>query len=124
MIDSLRRIASSPKLPDPRKRRMVMALHVFARIALFPVGLLRWRRRLPRELGPTPRILLMRVDGIGDLVMTTGLFPALRSAYPGARIDLVCSTAAEGLAELFVRSRDLDELFPLPLRGGWPGRAM
>jgi lipopolysaccharide heptosyltransferase II len=103
----------------------VMALHVAGRIVTLPLlvwppGL--WPRRRPRPLGAGSRILLMRVDGIGDFIMTTALFPALRRAYPDAQIDLVCSTLAKPLAELYVRSGDINTLYPLPLGGRTAGQ--
>jgi lipopolysaccharide heptosyltransferase II len=99
----------------PRNRAIVMAIHVVGRIVTLPWLLL--PRRRPRALGSGSRILLMRVDGIGDFIMTTALFPALRRAYPDARIDLLCSTLAKGLAELYVRSGDINNLYLLPLSG-------
>ena len=34
------------------------------------------------------RILLIRVDGIGDLAMSLAIFPALRRRFPEARITV------------------------------------
>jgi len=41
------------------------------------------------------RILLVRNDRLGDLVLTTPAVAALRHTLPGARIDLLCSSYAE-----------------------------
>lgn len=43
------------------------------------------------------RVLLVRNDRLGDLVLTTPAITALRQALPGARIDLLCSGYAEPL---------------------------
>ncbi len=34
-------------------------------------------------------LLIVRLDGVGDMVMMTGFFEPLRALYPGARIELV-----------------------------------
>jgi heptosyltransferase III len=41
------------------------------------------------------RVLLVRNDRLGDLVLTTPSFRVLRTALPEAKIDLLCSTYAE-----------------------------
>ncbi|MBW7997977.1 MAG: glycosyltransferase family 9 protein [Candidatus Glassbacteria bacterium] len=41
------------------------------------------------------RVLLVRNDRLGDLVLTTPSFRVLREALPAARIDLLCSAYAE-----------------------------
>ncbi len=41
------------------------------------------------------RVLLVRNDRLGDLVLTTPSFRVLRDALPEARIDLLCSAYAE-----------------------------
>ncbi len=43
------------------------------------------------------RVLLVRNDRLGDLVLTTPAFRVLREALPEARIDLLCSAYAEPL---------------------------
>ncbi len=43
------------------------------------------------------RVLLVRNDRLGDLVLTTPSFRVLRQALPEARIDLLCSAYAEPL---------------------------
>jgi lipopolysaccharide heptosyltransferase II len=52
---------------------------------------------------------------MGDFIMTTPLFPALRQAFPEARIDLVCQKSIQSLAALF--ERELDEI--IPVDAGW-----
>jgi lipopolysaccharide heptosyltransferase II len=49
---------------------------------------------------PLRRILVVRLDNIGDVVMLTPALRALRSAYPAARIALLCSQAGGRVAPL------------------------
>lgn len=48
--------------------------------------LLRFRRRIPETVD---RILIVKLDRIGDMVNTTPVFDVLRERYPGARLDIV-----------------------------------
>jgi ADP-heptose:LPS heptosyltransferase len=41
---------------------------------------------------PNPKILFLRQDRIGDVLVSTGLIKAVRDKYPNARIDIVLST--------------------------------
>lgn len=113
MFDTLRKMARTPKVLDPKRRALIMMLHVAGRAAFWPFV----RRGGDASREAPRRILLMRVDGVGDFVMTSALFPALRHAYPDARIDLLCSTLAEPLANVFVKSGDLNHLYAVPLTG-------
>jgi len=61
------------------------------------------------------RILLIRVDGIGDLVMVIGAIWALRQQHPGAKIDLLTSDAASTIANLLVDAKYIDRVYVLPL---------
>jgi lipopolysaccharide heptosyltransferase II len=66
----------------PRERLMVG----LADLALAPLG---WgRARAPRPDGPPQRILLLRLERIGDLLMVLDAVAAARAAWPGAELDL------------------------------------
>ena len=54
--------------------------------------------------------------------MSAALFPARRRADRDARIDLLCSTLARRLAELFTQSGEIDNLYALPLSGRMVGQ--
>ena len=55
----------------------------------------------PPELpGTTPRILCVRLDNTGDVVLTGPAARAIRMAYPGARIDLLTSRAGAAATRL------------------------
>ena len=45
----------------------------------------------PRPTSPAPRrILIVRLSALGDIVMASGLIPALRTLYPQAELSWVC----------------------------------
>lgn len=49
-------------------------------------------------LNDNPRILILKLDHIGDFLLSIPAIELLRQAWPGARITLVCSPTNEGLA--------------------------
>lgn len=53
-------------------------------------------RRLDRsqlsDLTKVRRLGVLRPDGIGDMVLTTGMLRALRRQLPATRITLICQT--------------------------------
>jgi lipopolysaccharide heptosyltransferase II len=53
------------------------------------------------------RILLIQWDHLGDAVITTGLLPALRAAYPRASLDAL---AAPWNSEVFAARRDVGRI--------------
>ncbi len=61
------------------------------------------------------RILIIRLSAIGDIIMASGLIPALRSLWPEARIDWLAETAQ---TELLRHNPRLDQVIALP-RGRW-----
>lgn len=97
-----------------RKRLVAGMLH----IAFWPILLiprLFWpKRRRPQNIS---RIMLIRMDGIGDLAMSAAIFPALRHHFPHAQIDLLTSKEAHGIAEFFLRAGWLNAIHLMPLRG-------
>jgi lipopolysaccharide heptosyltransferase II len=75
-----------------RERALVAA----ADAALAP---LRWFRPSP-PAGPPARVLLLRLERIGDLLMTIDAIAAVRSAWPAADIDLAVGSWNRDLAAL------------------------
>lgn len=61
------------------------------------------------------RILIIRLSAIGDVVMASGLIPALRNLWPQARISWLVEPAA---APLLQHNAHLDEVIVWP-RGEW-----
>lgn len=58
------------------------------------------RRRLPSTqlpAGRPPRLLVVQIAGIGDLVLAMPALDALRDHFPGAQIDLLTSSRADDL---------------------------
>jgi lipopolysaccharide heptosyltransferase II len=55
------------------------------------------------------------MDGIGDLAMTSAIFPSIRKRYPTAQIDLLTSNVAERVAQLLVDEGWIDSIRVLPL---------
>lgn len=67
-------------------------------------------RPYPDLASPTfqpERVLVLRLDLIGDLVMTTTLIRALKRAYPAAQIDLL---ATPGSASILGNDPDLNQI--------------
>lgn len=64
---------------------------------------------------PMQRILVIRLSALGDVVMASGLIPALRALWPQAHIAWLVEPAA---APLLVHNPRLDEVIVWP-RGEW-----
>lgn len=62
-----------------------------------------------------PRILVIRLSALGDVVMASGLIPALRSIHPQAHLAWLVEPAA---APLLAANPRIDELIVWP-RGQW-----
>jgi ADP-heptose:LPS heptosyltransferase len=60
---------------------------------------LAWLNRTPAP-GPVARVLVLRLERIGDLLMTLDAIRDARSAWPGAEIDLVVGSWNASLASL------------------------
>lgn len=99
-----------------RKRIAAAVLHV----VLWPLLLIPrcfWPWRGKGAISSGSRILLIRMDGIGDLAMSSAALSALRRQYPGARIDLLTSHVATPIAELLVQAGWINHVFTMPLAG-------
>lgn len=75
------------------------------------------KRRVRRERAKTflaPRILLMRPDHLGDLVMTTPILQALRDALPEAHITMMVGPWS---SEIVARHPAIDRLITCPFPG-------
>jgi ADP-heptose:LPS heptosyltransferase len=88
---------------DPRERRLVAAAD---RVLTLGAGLARlWPRRAPAP--PPRRILLLRLERIGDLLMSAAAIESVRARAPEAAIDLVVGSWNRSIAE---RLRGLDRV--------------
>src|SRR4051794_36702507 len=113
MPSAIRRIMQSGK-GTRAKRLVVCILHVI----LWPILLiprLFWPRRALQAVPDSPRILLIRIDGIGDLTMSATIFPALRRRFPGGTVDLLTSEVATPIGQMLLDAKWIDSLFTMPL---------
>lgn len=109
----------SRPLPSGVKRLESFAKRLLARIA---VGLF-WRPGRARRVAPAlvaPRsVLLVRIDNrVGEALLTTPLFTALKSLHPAPRIHLVTHPKTRAVLE---GHPDLDAVFTLGRRTAWLG---
>jgi ADP-heptose:LPS heptosyltransferase len=64
-----------------------------------------------------PSYILFRLDGLGDVVLTTPLFRALRSAHPNARLTVVVQPTVKAL---LATNPYIDEILTLPgIKAQW-----
>lgn len=78
---------------EPRERALVAS----ADLALAPLG---WLSRRPPVAPHVRRVLLLRLERIGDLLMVVEAIGDARAAWPDAEIDLIVGSWNEGLARL------------------------
>ncbi len=91
-------------------RRLILAL---VRI-LGALGAYAAARRSPKGTIPAPRILLIRPDHLGDLVMTTPVLQALREQVPNAHITMMVGPWSSAVVE---RHTALNQLITCPFPG-------
>lgn len=70
---------------------------------------------MPETGSPPKRILIIRLSAIGDVIMASGLIPALRTAYPDARIAWLTESTN---ADLLRHNPRLDRVYLWP-RSRW-----
>jgi lipopolysaccharide heptosyltransferase II len=98
---------------DPRERAAVGILDLAIRAALLPARIRRRRK------GSVSRILLLRLERIGDLLMSLGAIRSVRTLAPDAEIDLVVGPWNERIAHLIREVTRVDVLAaPWLARGG------
>ncbi len=68
----------------------------------------------PNKTLETPRILLIRPDHLGDLIMTTPVFHALKQQAPNAHISVMVGPWS---SELIERHPDIDRVLTCPFPG-------
>jgi heptosyltransferase I len=71
------------------------------------------------DVGPAPRVLLLRLSAIGDVVIATPVIRALRQAYPAAHLAWLVEEKA---ADIVRGNPELDEVIVWP-RAAWGGEA-
>lgn len=90
------------RIYEPRERALVGALDLPAR-AVFALGrgLGHWRAPRPRPIDTLREILVLRLDRIGDVLMSLPALHDLRAAAPRARIRLAVGRWSEDIARGF-----------------------
>lgn len=85
-------------------------------LILLLVRLLGWPRiqRARKQSGKNPRILLLRPDHLGDMVLATPVLDALRAQLPEAHIAMMVGPWSSAIVE---RHPALDELIPCAFPG-------
>lgn len=103
---------TASRVYDPAERLLLGALDLPGRL------LLGWRRKSSRPLERTTvrEALVLRLDRIGDVIMSLPALAELRAALPHARIRLAVGAWSEGIA----RSAPMDEI--LVWSAPWVGR--
>jgi len=80
-------------------KRLARAIYLLIRLPLIALlsVCLRPRKLMP---GRVERILIIRIDRLGDFVLTLPVIDNLRMHYPQARIDALVQPALEEFAQL------------------------
>jgi ADP-heptose:LPS heptosyltransferase len=105
---------------DRRERTVVEAADAALRIAAGVTSPFRRRTRPSRP----QRILLLRLERIGDLLMVLGAIAAVRAAAPGAEITLVVGAWNEGVARRIPGVSRVETLTANWLARGSGGRSL
>jgi len=89
------------QISDRRERRLV----ALADLALSPLG---WRHR--PATGPVRRVLLLRLERIGDLLMVLDAIRDARAAWPSAELDLAVGRWNASIAALIPGINGVDTI--------------
>ena len=104
-----------PRYPFKSRWKRIGAgcFDAIGRICCFP-----WKsRRKPLDLAAARRILVIRLDHIGDVVMSRPVIRALHKKFPHAEIDLLVT---EDIAPLFAFSTEIRTV--IAAKHGWFSR--
>ncbi len=71
----------------------------------------------PWEVRGRKKVLLVNMAGLGDMVMMTPAVRAIRTAYPGAALEVLCLERGREIAEGI---GGLDKVHAVPIRGRLP----
>src|SRR4030042_3023586 len=107
--------------PRPRRRRYESALWIDRRIGPVRGAILLGVKRLSgrRDTPPPPervrKILLLKMWGMGSIVLASPLLGRLRARYPNARIDFVTLLENAPIVRLYP---EVERLITIDLGGG------
>ncbi len=103
----------------PAKRRAGRVLSLILAILTAPRRILGKTRNSPASTpSPPRRILIARLDQIGDVIMATPAIHALRQHFPNAQIDLLCGSWA---VDIVKGNPDISEVIPFDCPWWVPG---
>jgi len=99
---------SPHRIVDRKKRALALMLHYALRPA-FDIHRLSRGLRVTggRRFGEMKKVLLIRIDGLGDMAMSAPVFSSVRKVFPNARITLLTASWSRGIAEAL---EGLDEI--------------
>ena len=81
-----------------KKKKSIYLVRIFDLIGsaiFFPFGLR--RLKLPEKV---KNILVIRLDGIGDVILSTPVYEALKKRYPSAKLTILVSSDTKGVVEM------------------------
>jgi lipopolysaccharide heptosyltransferase II len=81
-----------------KKKKSIYLVRIFDLIGstiFFPFGLK--RLKLPEKV---KNILVIRLDGIGDVMLSTPVYESLKKKYPSAKLTILVSSDAKGVVEM------------------------
>jgi ADP-heptose:LPS heptosyltransferase len=96
------------------KRLLRVLMLLLVRLYGMPGAWAAMRQARSTIIPPAPRILLIRPDHLGDLVLTTPVLHALKRCLPGAHISMAVGPWS---SEIVARHPDLDRLLVIPFPG-------
>ena len=128
IADAMVRCATSPELREELARRARERSRNFSWRKTAEATLAVYRRVASPSSGSrspdrsaAPKVLFVRLDSLGDVVLTTPCFEAVKRRHPGARVDIVVQP---GTAAALEGNPHVDHVFTLaaPWHGRWrPG---
>lgn len=93
---------SPQRIPIRRNRLIALAIH-YALAMVFPFRAFR-AKYLSKQNNPPladiKRILIVRLDGLGDMVMSTPAFKGIRKIFPDAHITLLTATSSKDMPDI------------------------
>ncbi|MBI5810282.1 MAG: glycosyltransferase family 9 protein [Deltaproteobacteria bacterium] len=94
---------SPHRIVDRKKRALALMAHYMLKPCFILYKLLTFkplRERGGLPAGSIKKVLLIRIDGLGDVAMSTPVFGSLREIFPDARITLLAASWSRGLVEV------------------------
>lgn len=91
-------MANQLQIDNPKKRRLAGIVDVLAKIILFPLIILKIRDKKIRLNEYSPRrILLIRLDHLGDTILFTPAIKKLKEKFPEAEIMVLAASWSESI---------------------------